>query len=152
MSPGQAWVGGDMTIWARGGILRDRSRANIGDKLISTNHRCIPNIESNQSQTDNIQDNQKYLCQKEHFRVEFGVGIDNTLNMSSRKELPDPTRPAVSNRLPVTSRGSGIILEPPHHNPLFLQTNTLLPASGVPTVGKGGNGEFLEQYKHRGGD
>ena len=31
--------------------------------------------------------------------------------MSSRKELPDPTRPAISNRLPVTSRGSGIILE-----------------------------------------
>ena len=90
--------------------MQDRSRANIGVKL--TNHRCIPNIESNRSQTDNIQDDQKYLSQKEHFRVEFGVGIDNTPNMPCRKELPDPTRPAVSNRLPATSRGSGIILEP----------------------------------------
>ena len=32
--------------------------------------------------------------------------------MPSRKELLDPTRRAVSNRLPATSHGSGIILEP----------------------------------------
>ena len=72
--------------------------------------------------------------------------------MSSRKKVPDPTRPGVSNRLPVTSHGSRIILEPSHHNPLFLRTNILLPASGVPTVGSDGGGEFVEQYEHRGGD
>ena len=49
-------------------------------------------------------------CQKEHMQVEFG--IDNTLNMSSRKELPDPTGQAVSNRLSATSRGPGIIFDP----------------------------------------
>ena len=81
-------------------------------------------------------------------QVEFG--IDNTLNMSSRKELPDPTRPAVSNRLPVTSRGSGIILEPSHHNPQLLRTNTLPPASGAPTVDMGDDGVLLEQYRHGG--
>ena len=151
MSPGQAWVGSDMTIWARGGIPRDRSRANIDINLFPTNYSCIPNIDRNRYQTGNIHNNQKYLCPKEHFRVEFGVELDNTPNMSSREEVPDPTKPAVSNRLPTTAGGSGIILKPSHHDPLLLRTNTRLPASGVPTVGIGGEGEFLEQCRHRGG-
>ena len=111
-----------------------------------------PNIDRNRYQAGNIHSNQEYLCQKEHFVVEFGVGIDNTLNMSSRKEVPDPTRTAVSNRLSTTSRGSGIILEQAHHNPQLLRINTLLPASGVHTVRMSGDGECLEQYRHRGGD
>ena len=117
--------------------MQDRSRANIGVKL--TNHRCIPNIESNRFQTDNIQSNQKYLCQKEHFRVEFGVGIDNTLNMSSRKKVPDPTRPGVSNRLPVTSHGSRIILEPSIPSKQASQTTSRLDTrlSNSPAVSPG---------------
>ena len=71
----------------------------------------MPNIDSNRYQAGSIHNNQDYLCQKEIFRVEFGVEIDNTHIMSIRGAVPGPSislKPALSNRLPATSSWSKI--------------------------------------------
>ena len=59
--------------------------------------------------------------------------------MSSRKKVPDPTRPGVSNRLPVTSHGSRIILEPSIPSKQASQTSSRLDTrlSNSPAVSPG---------------